>query len=464
MSFRLPLVLAACALAASVSAAPVAAPAFWSWAPRPPMGWNSWDYFATTITEAQTKAETDVMAEKLRRHGWQYIVVDIQWYEPGATGFEYRKNAPVALDAYGRLIPAVNKFPSSAGGQGFRPLADYVHSRGLKFGIHLMRGIPRRAVEENLSILGTPYHAADIADKVNVCTWNTDMYGVDMSKPGAQAYYDSVFKLIASWGVDFVKVDDLSRPYGRNRPEVEAVRKAIDKTGRKIVLSLSPGATDIAYGEHVAHHANMWRISDDFWDKWSELAAQFERLNQWTKFRRPGAWPDADMIPFGVIAKGRRTHFTPAEQYTLMNLWCIARSPLMFGGDLTKLDPFTTSLLVNDEVLAVDQASENNRQLFRHDGLVAWVADVPGSGDKYVALFNLRDRPEPAANAAAAAPDGVPVELALGSIGFEGPVRVRDLWTHQEQTITGPVFAPTIPYHGSAMYRISAARSGARSD
>ena len=357
------------------------------------MGWNSWDCFATTVTEAQTKAHADIISEKFARFGWEYVVVDIQWYEPSATGYDYRKGAPLILDDYGRLLPAVNKFPSSEKGAGFTALAEYIHRKGLKFGIHLMRGIPRQAVEKNLPILGTTLHATDIADKVNVCPWNTDMYGVDMAKSGAQDYYDSVFALIASWGVDYVKVDDLSRPYGRNRPEVEAVRRAIDKAGRPMVLSLSPGETDIAFGEHVAEHANAWRISDDFWDQWPELVAQFERLHKWTTFRRPGAWPDADMIPFGIIEMGRKTHFTPAEHFTLMSLWCIARSPLMIGGDLTKLDDFTASLLSNDEVLAVNRSSANNRQLFRtSDGLVAWVADVPGTSDRYLAVFNARDQ------------------------------------------------------------------------
>ncbi|HEY5079437.1 MAG TPA: glycoside hydrolase family 27 protein, partial [Opitutaceae bacterium] len=264
-------------------------------------------------------------------------------------------------------------------------------AKGLKLGIHLMRGIPRQAVDANLPVLGTPYHAADIADKVRVCPWNSDMYGVDMAKPGAQAYYDSVFALIASWGVDFVKVDDLSRPYIRNEPEVEAVRAAIDRSGRAMVLSLSPGETDIRAADHVVNHANMWRISDDFWDHWSLLDAQFERLNKWTPWRRPGAWPDADMLPIGTIDLGRKTWFTPDEEVTLMTLWCIARSPLMAGADLTKLDGFTLGLLTNDEILQVDQDSSNNRQLFRAEGGgIGWTADAPGGG-KYVALFNTRD-------------------------------------------------------------------------
>jgi len=123
-------------------------------APTPPMGWNSWDSYGTTVTEAQVKANADVMARDLKSHGWEYIVVDIQWYEPNAQGHDYAPGAKLAMDEYGRLLPAVNRFPSSAGGTGFKHLADYVHSKGLKFGIHIMRGVPRQAVEQNTPIKG----------------------------------------------------------------------------------------------------------------------------------------------------------------------------------------------------------------------------------------------------------------------------------------------------------------------
>jgi len=379
-------------LCASLASTARAAGDFHGWAATPPMGWNSWDCFATTVTEAQTQAQADFMARELAPHGWRYVVVDIQWYEPAATGYDYHAGAKLTLDGTGRLLPAPNKFPSSGGGRGFGPMARYVHGKGLKFGIHLMRGIPRQAVQENLPIAGTAYRAGDVADRTHVCPWNSDMYGVDMSKPGAQEYYDSVFSLIASWGVDFVKVDDLSRPYVRNEPEIEAIRRAIDRSGRAMVLSLSPGETDIQAAAHAVEHANMWRISDDFWDHWSLLDAQFDRLDKWSRWRRPGAWPDADMLPIGTIEMGRETWFTHEEEVTLLTLWCIARSPLMIGADLTKLDGPTLSLLTNDEVIAVNQASASNRQLFRNrDGGIGWVADAPGGTDKYVALFNTRD-------------------------------------------------------------------------
>jgi hypothetical protein len=384
-------ILAMTAITASTTSE-TAPPAFWSWAETPPMGWNSWDCFGTGVTEEQTKANADYMVEHLKAFGWDYVVVDIQWYETSSKGFDYTPTPKPHLDTHGRLLPAPAKFPSAANGAGFKPLADDVHARGLKFGVHLMRGIPKRAVKENLPILGTNVRATDIADTSSTCPWNPDMYGVDMSKPGAQAYYDSVFALLADWGVDFVKVDDLTRPY--HQAEVIAIRKAIDKTGRPMVFSTSPGETPLAAAGHVERHANMWRVSDDFWDDWRALKAQFKRMHDWTIARGPGHFPDADMLPIGnvrAMTPNGWTHFTQAEQRTLMSLWAIARSPLMMGGHLPKNDAFTLSLLTNRDVIGVNQHSTNNRQLSRDDDSVVWCADVPGSNDKYVALFNISD-------------------------------------------------------------------------
>jgi hypothetical protein len=419
-------------------------------APTPPMGWNSWDCFGTTVTEDLTKANTDYMAEHLASHGYQYIVVDIQWYEPNAIGHDYRKGAALEMDENGRLLPAVKKFPSAADGKGFKPLADYVHSKGLKFGIHLMRGIPRQAVTKNTPLLGTDFKAADIANVHSTCKWNPDMYGVDMTKPGAQAYYNSVFNLIASWGVDFVKVDDLSRPYADHIREVEAIRTAIDQSGRPMVLSTSPGETPLDQAMHVAEHANMWRISDDFWDHWPALLEQFGRCAKWAPYTGPGHWPDADMLPVGAVRmdKDRKTNFTHDEQYTLITLWSMCRSPLMIGGHMPLNDDFTLALLTNDEVLAVNQHSTGGHELFRKDGLVAWVADVPDSRDRYVALFNTLDKPKDSDAA------GAEVAVDLNDIGFTGPCAIRDLWSHKDLGGVTGRYSQTIPWHGAALLRI----------
>jgi alpha-galactosidase len=352
------------------------------------------------------------------------------------------------MDQWGRLLPATNKFPSAADGHGFKPLADCVHGLGLKFGLHLMRGIPRQAVAAKTPIKGTRYTAADIADTNNTCKWNSDMYGVDMFKPGAQEYYNSVFELFASWGLDFVKVDDLSRPY--HQAEIEAIRKAINKTGREIVFSTSPGATPLSAGKNVSTNANMWRISDDFWDKWSLLREQFDRLRDWTPYRGPGHFPDADMLPIGVLQMGKtKTHFTPDEQFTLLTLWSIARSPLILGADLTRLDDFTLALITNDEVIAVDQASTNNRELFQRDGFYGWSADVSGSADKYLALFNTHDRSTNGNETSLRVP------VKFSELGLTHASNIRNLWMRQNLGSFTNEFAPDINFHGAGLYRFS---------
>jgi hypothetical protein len=353
------------------------------------------------------------------------------------------------MDGFGRLLPAENRFPSAAGGKGFKPLADAIHAQGLKFGLHLMRGIPRQAVAHNLPIKGSTHTAREIADTNSLCGWNGDMYGVDMSKPGAQEYYDSVFALMASWGLDFIKVDDLSRPY--HKAEIEAIRRAIDKTGRPIVFSTSPGATPVAEGANIEANANMWRISDDFWDSWELLREQFQRLADWTPYRGPGHFPDADMLPLGAIRQVKSskdpgtTRFTKDEQRTLMTLWAIARSPLIMGGDLTKLDDWTLSLLTNDRVLAVNQKSTGNRQLFNKEGLIAWVADVPDSKDKYLALFNTTEK-------------DASVSFSAADLEVPSSCSLQDLWNDNgellESSKAGFYSIPLKP-HASALFRVS---------
>jgi hypothetical protein len=430
------------------AAVPVAAQArgqrnFRALAPTPPMGWNSWNSFATTINEEQALETGRIMAEKLLPFGYDTFTVDIQWYEPEASSYTYNSNPEPVMDGYGRLLPAPNRFPSSAGGKGFAPLAAEMHRLGLKFGIHLMRGIPRLAVKQNLPIFGTRYRAQDIADTSSICPWNPDMYGVDMRKPGAQAYYDSVFALYASWGVDFVKMDDMSRPYDAHAPEIEAAHKAIVATRRPIILSLSPGETPVPCADHVRRYAQMWRISDDFWDEWSMLEAQFTRLENWNPHRRSGGWPDADMLPLGRLALGKRdTKFTPAEQRTVMTLWSIARSPLIMGGDLRHLDAPTLALLTNPEVIAVNQASTDNQPHFVEDGMRVWTARHANSVDRYLALFNMTDKERE-------------IGVDFRWLGITSAVRVRDLWAGTDLGKKTGRFAATLPPHGSGLYRLT---------
>lgn len=431
-------------------------PKYHQWAVTPPLGWNSWDCFGTTVTEQQIKEQADAMAKYLLPSGYNYLTVDIQWYEPEAKGHVYDPKAVLTMDEYGRLTPGLKKFPSAADGKGFKPLADYVHSKGLKFGIHIMRGIPRQAVEKNTPVLGTNAKAQDIAIKSSTCAWNPDMYGVDATKPEGQAYYNSIVQMYADWGVDFIKCDDIARPYNDvQKAEIEALRNAIDKTGRHILLSLSPGATPVKMGQHVMNHANMWRISDDFWDRWDLLEAMFERLDVWTPFRGSGHFPDADMLPIGIVDFKRPTNFTKNEQFTLMSLWAIGRSPLILGGDMTKLDDFTKEILTNPEMLKVNQHSINNRQVSRDKNLIVWTADVPNSKDKYVALFNAQSKGE---NLDFKNADYTNVNVSFKAIGIKGKAQVRDLWSHKDLGTFNGTFSRKLPQHGAGLYRISPSR------
>jgi len=417
-------------------------------APTPPMGWNSYDSYGGDVNEQQVRANARYVAEHLAAYGWKYVVIDYYWYYPGG----HIQGAPV-MDPYGRLLPATNRFPSAAGGQGFKPLADYIHSLGLKFGIHIMRGIPRAAVEQNLPVLGTHAHARDIANVLNMCSWSDAMYGVDVSKPAGQAYYNSIARLYAKWGVDFIKADDMSRaqdPYGEvyHGPEIEALRGAMTRSGRPMALSLSPGPTQLSDAANVGRYSQMWRISNDVWDNWPELRDQFGYCRLWAPHIGPNHWPDADMLPLGRLRlRGfkdgpRLTRLTHDEQITMMTLWSIFRSPLMMGGDLPTLDPLTLSLLTNREVLAVDQHSSGNRLLFTRGNQIAWMADVPGTRQKYVALFNLGESP-------------TEITVRWSDLGMAGKGVVRDLWRNEDLGTFSRHFPARTNPHGAGLYKIN---------
>jgi len=348
------------AAAVAVDAAEPALP-FHAWAPTPTMGWNSWDAFGASVTEAEYLDNARVLAERLLPFGYDLATVDIQWYEAGATSSWYRPFAPLVLDAHGRPQPASNRFPSAAGGQGFAPLAAQVHGLGLRFGVHLMRGIPRQAVGLQLPIAGSRWRCHEVADPGSTCAWNTDMCGVDPAHPGAFDWYRAWFAQLADWGVDFVKVDDAAAPEYHAR-EVELIRRAIDASGRRIVLSLSPGPAPLEHGRHLQAHANQWRVCNDFWDTWPQLRDNLANLVKWAPHARAGAWPDADMLPVGRIGlrnfdgggRGERdTRFTRDEQVLMLTAWACARSPLILGADLRRLDDWTLRLVTNPEVLTL---------------------------------------------------------------------------------------------------------------
>ncbi|HEX4232564.1 MAG TPA: glycoside hydrolase family 27 protein [Bryobacteraceae bacterium] len=401
-------------------------------APTPPMGWNSWDSYGLTVTEQEFKANADWLNANLKQHGWQYVVVDEGWYlkNPESHG---KPAWQFTLGRYGRYFPATNRFPSAANSRGFKPLADYVHSLGLKFGIHIIRGIPREAVDKNLPIAGSKYHAADAADKSDTCSWNPDNYGV-RDNPAGQAYYDSLAALYADWGLDFIKVDCItSRPFKGD--EIRMIHSAIGKTHRPIVLSLSPGPTSLANADVVVLNAQMWRISDDFWDIWrngpgdeweQNLHDQFATAEGWAPHVQIGHWPDADMLPIGYIGPRpgqgapRQSRLTHDEQRTLITLWSIIRSPLIMGGNLTRNDDWTTGLMTNREVLDVDQHSSSNRPIIVSNRTEVWSA-LPASGrGRYLAVFNRGDT-------------ALDVALGWNEFGLPGAkYDLRDLWEHKD--------------------------------
>lgn len=424
-------------------------------APTPPMGWNSYDYYDTTVTEDQVKANADVMAARLKEYGWEYVVVDIAWYAYDAGSkrdrYQYIPFGRVEIDGYSRLLPCPDRFPSSAGGRGFRPLADYVHSLDLKFGIHMMRGIPRIAAHNHMKVKGTDATADEIADPYSICRWNPDMYGLNPEAEGAQQYYDSLFELYAQWGVDFVKVDDICR---HDMPsairETEMIHHAIKRCGRPIVLSLSPGPALVDKAWHYKKYANMWRITDDFWDNWPLLLNMFERCEMWQDHVSPGCWPDCDMLPLGYIGKGfgreRYTNFTRDEQIAMMTLWCMFRSPLMLGAELTKLDGWTEALITNSRVLRLVTDSHGARQVMRDDGQAVWVSEDNDGKAIYVAVFNLSDTERRIAVCAD--------EMELADMDSFRGMKLEELWSGETILNNADNLEATVPAHGARLFRI----------
>jgi hypothetical protein len=415
----------------------------------PPMGWNSYDAFGDNVVESEVLANARYMAGKMQPVGWDTVVVDYCWSDPGAhnNNRNARANAPLTADKFGRLLPAPNRFPSAVDGAGFKPLADAVHALGLKFGIHIMRGIPRNSVKANEPVENSNFTAADAANTNDICQWCPDMFGVSSNAAG-QAWYDSCARLWASWGVDYIKVDDLSRPY--HTAEVEMVRRAIDRSGRSIVFSTSPGETPVAEANHILTHANLWRVSDDFWDNWKSLDHEFTLAARWHDFVGPGHWPDADMLPLGHLSVAHRsvgadrwTHFTREEQLTLLSFWSLLPSPLMVGANLPDNDAWTLALLTNPEILAVNQDSLGQpaqRLTNLAAGVEIWTKPL---ADKSLAV-GIFNRGKTVA----------PVKLVWRDLGLRARPAVRDLWL-RKNLARSEFFAAELPPHGCVLLRVT---------
>jgi hypothetical protein len=418
------------------------------------MGWNSWDAYGETVGESDIKANASWMAEHLKPYGWEYVVVDSGWYVTNHSAGTNAAAAEFSLDTYGRYTPAVNTIPSAEKGAGFKPLADYVHSLGLKFGIHILRGIPKEAVRRDLPIAGSSFHAIDAANVSDTCPWNPFNYGMDARSPAAQAYYDSIVRLYAQWGVDFLKVDCIaSHPYKGG--EIRLLSQALRKVRRPIVLSLSPGPAPLDKAVELRRYAQMWRISNDVWDVWYSdkdfpqgVENQFARAAKWAAFSGPGHWPDADMLPIGRLEpaagweKPRTTRLTHDEQRTLLTLWSIFRSPLIMGGNLTLCNEWTQSALTNGELIGVDQHSTASHAVISTEKTAVWVS-TPESGDgNYVAVFNLDASPQSFHYSW--------MQLGLKRMKY----KLRDLWEHEDLGLAEFVDV-TLPPRGSAIYLAS---------
>lgn len=426
----------------------------------PPMGWNSYDYYDTAVTEEEVKANAHYMAENMKESGWEYVVIDIEWYSNDAgtrrQEYQYIPFGDDEMDAYGRFQPSPNRFPSSAGGKGFAPLAEYIHSLGLKIGIHIMRGIPREAAHRHCPIAGTSMTADVAADPSSICGWNPDMYGVRANEAG-QAYYDSIISMYADWGIDFIKCDDICDSWlYRDIPfmpfsgweETKMIYRAIEKTGRNIVLSLSPGPAHIDRAWEYRKYANMWRITDDFWDHWDAIEDMFERCELWQDHVSEGCFPDCDMLPVGKLGKGfgeeRDTYFTREEQKTMLTLWCMFRSPLMIGAELTKLDDWTKQLLTNQDILGLEGEHCKGEQVFRDKERVVWKSVNEATKEVTVALFNLKDEERE-----------ISITAEELSVDTDLPNAVLyELWDKEEYRVQDDCIKATVPPHGVKVYRI----------
>ena len=432
---------AALILVVSIRALTASAATSEALAQTPPMGWNSFDSYGVYLHEQAALANLEAMAEKLLPYGYEYFVIDNGWFgeytlQEGSI-FPAEKHAhDIRIDEYGYFLPSEVYFPN-----GLKPIVERCHDLGLKFGVHLMRGIPRKAYEMNLPIKGTRYTARDIADTNpdENCKWCHYCYAVDMSKPGAQEWYDGLIEHVASIGVDMIKYDDIVA----HPDEVEAVAKAIDKTDRPILLSLSPGNTVDPDAIDFFRMSNMVRVTPDVWDEQKYIDLCFEAWRKWQGKEQPGFWIDMDMIPFGqlqlmsppssdvkktVMDKGdialagkgvnRICQLSRDQMETFITIRAMAASPLMMGGDLPSLDMFSLSLITDVDMLACNQNGVMGSLIYAKDDIEVWKTEKKGSAQvAWVAIFNRSEVVKPIVLSAA--------KLGLKEISS---IRLRNIW------------------------------------
>ncbi|KAL8534819.1 hypothetical protein ACS0TY_010742 [Phlomoides rotata] len=314
------------------------------------------------------------------------FIMDIRRKVEGASvdslGFD-------VIDEWGRMVPDPDRWPSSRDGKGFTKVAQIVHSMGLKFGIHVMRGISTQAFNANTPILdvttgkayqesGRKWLAKDIGIKERACAWMRNGFmSVDTKSGAGRAFLRSLYHQYADWGVDFVKHDCV---FGEDfdPDEISYVSKVLTELNRPILYSLSPGSSVTpAMARQVSRMVNMYRITGDDWDTWGDVAAHFNVTRDFSAANMIGAkglrgksWPDLDMLPLGWLTDPgsnegphRRCNLNLDEQRSQVTLWAMAKSPLMFGGDMRQLDKATFDLISNPTLLEINSFSSNNKEL-----------------------------------------------------------------------------------------------------
>ncbi len=397
---------------------------------RPAMGWSSWSFVRRWPTEAKIKAQADAMVSSgLVAHGFRYVNLDDFYQACDSNGFK--------VDSYGRWAVDTTKFPS-----GMKALGDYIHAKGLKFGLYVTPGIAKNAVTANTPVQGTSYHAQDIADtgKTEKNYNCKNMYYLDYSKPGAQAFIDSWAKLFASWGVDYLKIDGVG---AQDIPDVQAWDKALRASGRPINYALSNNLP-IANATTWRQLANSWRTQGDVEcycgpgpngsgypiTDWSHVSARFDKVAAWQPYAGPGGWNDYDSLEVG---NGDQIGLTADQRRSMFTLWAIGASPLLLGTDLTALTSTDKAMLFNDRLIGVDQDGVAASRIV-DSGVNQVFRKKEASGDYVVALFNTGTS------------GSSTVSVSWSQVGFSGSGDVTDLWSGKHTgTVSGSYSATLRP-------------------
>ncbi|MDN3016888.1 alpha-galactosidase [Paenibacillus sp. BSR1-1] len=404
-------------------------------AQRPFMGWSSWSSIRKKPTEENIKAAAYIMAAKFKSHGYEYVNLD-DYYQLDWT---------TTVDKYGRWVVDPKKFPN-----GMKAVGDYIHKKGLKFGLYVTLGIPKGAIDQNTPIEGTPFHAKDIVDLSmgQKVSFNFDnMYSIDYSKPGAQEYINSWARLFASYGVDYLKIDGVRN---QDIPDIEAWATALEKTERPIHVELSNNL-DIHHISTWQQLSNGWRTDHDVEaygtptnTNWKKVSRRFSDVANWQPHAGPGGWNDLDSLN---VANGSKDGLTEDEKRSYISLWAIAASHFVIGNDLTKLDNYGISLLTNDEIIGVNQSGIPGKRLFKTDDSQVFYQKLQ-DGSYNIGLFNTGTLTQK-------------VTVNWSDLGIQGPAIVHDMWSHQDLGSEDSGFTARLATHDSRMIHVVPASSPA---